>query len=170
MAVEQKGELERRAATLRRFRELLVQQRAKFQKYLLVLDHQKGDIETGDVDRLVAHVELEEQIVSEIFTFQKVIDPLEDMLRVAYPGSSEGSGGAFGAVNAEGGHEDLPELKASLLDLRSEVLRRNAENRSLLKQRMETLRTEIAGLRMPMKARRSVYAQSGEASFVDLQG
>ncbi len=159
MAAEERTELEQRTAVLRRFRELLVQQRAKFQKYLVVLDHQKGDIESGDVDRLVAHVELEEQIVSEIFTFQKVLDPLEDLYRAAYPA---GTGSAD--------HGELPELKASLIELRGEVLKRNAENRALLKQRMETLRSEIAGLRMPMKARRSIYADSSEASVLDIKG
>ncbi len=69
---EDKGQ---RVAALRRFRELLVQQRAKFENYLMVLDHERADIESGDVDKLAAHVEIEEAIVSEIFTFQKVIDP-----------------------------------------------------------------------------------------------
>ena len=59
-----------RVAALRRFRELLVQQRAKFENYLTVLDYERNDIESGDVDRLAAHVEIEEAIVSEIFTFQ----------------------------------------------------------------------------------------------------
>lgn len=155
MAVEYRGELEQRAAVLRRFRELLVQQREKFERYLLVLDHEKSDIESGDVDKLMAHVELEEQVVSEIFTFQKVIDPLEDLLHASYPQGEAG---------------DLPELKTSLIELRTEVLKRNAENRILLKQRMETLRTEIVGIRMPAMARRSVYAASGEGSLLDIQG
>jgi hypothetical protein len=162
MAVEYRGELEQRTAVLRRFRELLVQQRAKFEHYLLVLDHEKTDIESGDVDKLMAHVELEEQIVSEIFTFQKVIDPLEDLYRAAYPDGAPASAGAEGP--------GLPELKDSLVELRGEVLKRNAENRALLKVRMESLRTEIAELRMPMKVRRSVYADSGEGGVLDIQG
>jgi hypothetical protein len=157
MAVEYKGELAQRTAILRKFRELLLEQREKFQRYLLVLDNEKSDIESGDIDRLMAHVELEEQVVSDIFTFQKVIDPLEDLYRSAYPqGAAEG--------------DELPELKSSLVELRCEVLKRNEENRILLKQRMETLRTEITGLRIPMGARRSVYASSGGGSVLDIQG
>ena len=129
----------------------------KFERYLLVLDHEKADIESGDIDRLVAHVELEEQVVSDIFTFQKVIDPLEDLYRAVYP-----QGGAE--------NDELPELKRSLVELRGEVLKRNEENRVLLKQRMEALRTEISGLRIPMSARRSVYAGSGGGSVLDIQG
>jgi hypothetical protein len=159
MATEAQVGFDQRAAVLRRFRELLAQQRDKFQKYLVLLDHERSDIESGDVDRLVAHVELEEQIVSEIFTFQKVIDPLEDLYRSVYP---------HGQIPADGA--ELPELKESLEDLRGEVLRRNAENRTLLKLRMEAIRTEIAGLRMPMKARRSVYADGGEGNVLDMNG
>jgi len=159
MASESKDVLEGRAAILRRFRELLVQQRQKFEKYLLVLDHERNDIESGDVDRLAAHVEIEEQIVSEIFTFQKVIDPLEDIYRSAYPAGSPPPEAA-----------SLGELRDSLIGLRTEVLARNAENRALLRQRMEVIRGEIAGLRMPMAARRSVYAGSGDGGVLDIQG
>ena len=106
-------------------------------------------------------MELEEQVVSEIFTFQKVIDPLESLYHAAYAASSDGHAPEQG---------ELPELKRSLEELRGEVLRRNAENRHLLKKRMEAVRSEIAGLRMPMKARRSVYAETGEAAIIDVQG
>ena len=161
MAAPRDEELEQRVALLRRFRELLVEQRGKFERYLVVLDHERADIESGDVDKLVAHVELEEQVVSEIFTFQKVIDPLESLYHAAYAASADGHAPEQG---------ELPELKRSLEELRGEVLKRNAENRHLLKKRMEAVRSEIAGLRMPMKARRSVYAEAGEAAIIDVQG
>ena len=89
MAAATKEDIGQRVATLKRFRELLVQQRAKFENYLTVLDHERADIASGDVDALAAHVELEEAIVSEIFTFQKVIDPMEEIYRAAYPAAAE---------------------------------------------------------------------------------
>lgn len=150
---EDKGQ---RVAALRRFRELLVQQRAKFENYLMVLDHERADIESGDVDKLAAHVEIEEAIVSEIFTFQKVIDPLEQIYRAAYP--------------TAGADPELPELRGTLDDLRTEVLRRNAENRALLKRKMEIVRSEIAGFRNPLASRSSVFARQGEGTLVDLRG
>ena len=160
---EERIDVEQRAAILRRFRELLVQQRAKFERYLQVIDREKADIESGDIDKLVAHVELEEQIVSEIFTFQKVIDPLENLYHAAYVAA-----GGQGQASEE--ETELPELKRSLEELRGEVLKRNAENRVLLKKRMEGVREEIAGLRMPMKARRSVYASAAEPAIIDIAG
>lgn len=165
MAVAYAGELERRKAVLRRFRELLVEQRSKFEKYLVVLDREREDIESSDVDRLAAHVEIEASIVSDIFTFQKVIDPLEDLYREAYPASTAGAAGAAGAAPS-----DIPGIRGAITDLKTEVLRRNAENRGLLKQRMEILRREVLSLRNPALSRRSVYASSGEGSLVDISG
>ena len=156
MAVRTNEELGQRVAALRRFRELLVQQRFKFENYLMVLDHERADIESGDVDKLAAHVEIEEAIVSEIYTFQKVIDPLEQIYRAAYP--------------AAGQENDLPELRDTLDELKGEVLRRNAENRALLKRKMEIVRGEIAGFRNPLASRASVYARQGEGALVDIQG
>ena len=156
MAARTDEELGQRVAVLRRFRELLVQQRAKFQDYLKVLDHERSDIESGDLDRLAAHVEVEESIVSGIFTFQKVIEPLERLYQAAYPAATD--------------DHDLPALRGSLEGLKAEVLRRNAENRSLLKRKMELVRSEIAGFRNPLGQRTSVYARQGEGALVDIQG
>jgi len=158
MTAKRDDELERRVALLRRFRELLTEQRGKFERYLEVLDRERADIESGDVDRLVAHVEIEEQVVSEIYTFQKAIDPLDELYRAAFV--------AAAAPEAA----DVPLLKETLDGLKGEVLRRNKENRVLLGRRMELLRGEIAGLRKPMAARRSVYASGGEGSLVDISG
>jgi hypothetical protein len=156
MAARKEDEMGRRVATLRRFRELLTQQRAKFENYLTVLDHERTDIESGDVDKLAAHVEIEEAIVSEIFTFQKVIDPMEELYRAAYPAAAE--------------DPEVPALRCTLDELKDEVLRRNAENRALLKSRMEVTRAEISGFRNPLASRASVYARAGEGALLNIQG
>ena len=149
-------ELSQRVETLKRFRELLVKQREKFSAYLSVLDHEKNDIESGDVDALVSHVEIEQAIVTEIFTFQKVINPLEDMYREAYHVAHIPS--------------DIPQIQANLEDLRGEVLKKNQENRVLLKQKMSLLRQEIAGLHNPFKKAKSVYGSSPEPTMIDIRG
>jgi uncharacterized coiled-coil DUF342 family protein len=148
-------EIQNRVAILKRFRELLVAQRSKFADYLEVLEREKADIESGNVDALVSHVEIEQAIVSEIFTFQKVIDPLEDMYRAAY--------------HAEEVPADIPRIKERLEELKAEVVSRNAENRALLKQRMTMLRQEIQGLRNPFKRGNQVYGGPGP-SIVDIKG
>ncbi len=150
-----RDELDERVAVLRRFRELLLRQRDKFSQYMDLLERQRADIEKGDVDALVAHVELEQGIVSEIFAVQKVIDPLEDMYRAAYAGKEP---------------EGVTELRATLGTLKEEVTTRNAENRALLKQRMEMLRHEIMSINNPYAKRRSVYASAAEPTALDIQG
>ncbi len=150
-----KEELGERVAVLKRFRELLVRQRDKFSDYMSVLDHQRSDIEKGDVDALVAHVDLEQGIVSEIFSVQKVIEPLEDMYRAVYSG-----------VEPDG----VAELRSTLAELKDEVVVRNAENRALLKQRMDMLRHEIMSVNNPYAKRKSVYASAAEPTALDIKG
>lgn len=148
-------EVAQRVAVLKRFRELLVQQRERFNDYLQVLDKQKEVIQKGDAEALLSHVELEEQIVADIYAIQKVVDPLEDLYKAAYP-------------DREG---EVPKLKAALDDLKVEAVARSERNRDLLSKRMEELRTEIKALRNnPFASRRSVYADTGGAALVDLKG
>jgi hypothetical protein len=148
-------ELDDRVSVLKRFRELLVRQRDKFNEYMNVLEHQKNDIQKGDVDALVAHVELEQGMVAEIFAVQKVIDPLEDMYRAAYKGMEP---------------EGLPELKESLSALKNEVVVRNSENRALLKQRMEMLRHEMMSINNPYTKKKSIYSGAPEPKALDISG
>ncbi len=150
-----KEEVAQRVAVLKRFRELLVQQRERFHDYLQVLDKQKDVIQKGDAEALISHVELEEQIVADIYAIQKVVDPLEDLYKAAYP-------------DREG---EVPKLKAALDELKAEAVARSERNRNLLSKRMEELRTEIKTLRNnPFASRRSVYADTGGAALVDLKG
>ena len=150
-------ELARRVAILRRFRELLIQQRERFHNYLAALEKQQTVIESGNVEELLVHVELEEQIIADIFSIQKVIDPLEDMYQSVIPFSS---------------NDDIPALKVTLENLKSQAAVRSAHNRDLLSSRMAEIRTEIAELRNnPFASNaRSVYHHSMSASLVDIKG
>jgi hypothetical protein len=162
-------EVRRRVAVLRRFRELLRQQRDRFAQYLEVLDKQKNVIESGSADELIAHVELEEKIVSDIFSIQKVIDPLENMYQTLLP-SQETKGSLPFSVPASIEEKEVPGLKSALEELKAEAVVRSERNRELLAKRMEELRLEMKSLRAnPYALRRSVY--SGEtASLVDIKG
>ena len=148
-------EVAHRVAVLKRFRELLVEQRNRFQEYLVVLDKQKDVIETGDADALLSHVELEEKIVSDIFSIQKVLDPLEDLYRASFPERET----------------EVPKLKEALEELKNEAVQRSQRNKNLLSEQMDKLRNEIKTLRNnPFAARRSIYDNSGAASLVDIKG
>lgn len=154
MAVDTQ-ELNQRVAILKRFRELLLQQRDKFRNYMDLLDHQQEAIASDNVDALVQHVEAEQAIVADIFSLQKVIDPLEDMYRAAYKGAEP---------------EWVPELRSTIETLKTEVVNRNAENRKLLKQHMEMLRHEIMSINNPYAKKKSIYADTPEPRALDIKG
>jgi hypothetical protein len=153
-------EVNQRTAVLRRFKELLKAQRDRFRAYLEALDRSGEVIEQGTAEDLLRHVELEEKIVADIYSIQKVIDPLEDMYRAARtePAYSPGGDGVSG-------------LKSALEDLRTETAARAERNRELLSKRMTELRNEIKSLRSnPYTRRQPGFSSAGTAGRVDIQG
>jgi hypothetical protein len=164
------GEISRRVNILRRFRELLKAQRDRFQQYLEVLDRQKDLIEEGSAGDMAAHVELEEKIIADIFSIQKVIDPLEEMYRASYPLPKKGrkSRSKKAAEDAAG----IPDLKTVLEELRVEAVSRAERNKELLSRRMIALQTEIKTTRKNPYSRksRSLYGEVPSPSLIDIEG
>ena len=152
MTVWDRKEVEQRVAVLKRLKKLLLGQREKFRTYLNVLEHQGTDIAEGDMGKLEAHVALEKAIVSEIYSFQKVIDPLEDMYRMAYPNREE--------------ETEIHAIKGSLDRIREEVLDRNRHNQELLRKDMGSLRQTIAEIRTVRKLK-SVMPLESTPTLID---
>jgi hypothetical protein len=155
------GELTQRVAVIKRFKELLEQQREHFRSYLDVLDRQQVLIGNGSADEIVAHVELEEQIVADIFSIQKVIDPLEFM----YNAGSIAEGPYLPA-------NDVPELKAALEELKTQAVAQSGRNRDLLSSRMTDIDSEIQAIKnnpFISSARYSLY-QNTAPSLIDVMG
>jgi len=145
-------ELKHRVEVIKRFKEVLKAQRDRFNAYLDTLERQKDVIERGTAEDLLRHVELEEKIVADIFSIQKVIDPLEKMYHTAKaPPPAKGR-------QAEPKHPDRDEvssLKEALDGLKAEAVIRSERNRELLGKRMAELRAEIKTLKSNPYARRS---------------
>ncbi len=146
------SEIDERVAILRKLKKALRRQRDKFERYLLVLEHQENDIRNGEMEKLAEHIELEHSIVKEILAVQRVIDPLHDMYRMAYPNDED---------------REIPALRTSLEKLKNQVLSLNKDNQSLLKERMGELRQKIRDLRVKTP-RRSVYASQPTPGLVDI--
>jgi len=165
-------ELAQRVAILRRFKTLLTQQRDRFRSYLQVLDKQGDVIESGNVEDLLTYVDMEEKIVADIFSIQKVIDPLEDMYRSVISGFGPGKVPSKDALKSEGADE-VPSIKAALEDLKNEAVLRSTKNKELLSKRMVELREEIKSLRdnpYLAGARRSSFGDNRTASVIDISG
>lgn len=140
-------ELDERVAILRRFRSLLEQQRNKFREYLLVLEKQEGTIEAEDPDAIIAHSELEEQIVRNIGSLQKVIAPMQQLYQTSQAAT----------YNPQ---EAIPidSIQNELSRLQTQVLAQNEKNRALLRSHISSLRTQMAQFKNPYNNRQSVYA------------
>jgi len=160
-------ELAQRVAVLKRFKTLLSQQRDRFRSYLDLLDKQQNVIESGSAEDLLTYVEIEEKIVADIFSIQKVIDPLEELYYTVIPRMASPAADVSGQS-----HDEVPSLKASLEKLKSEAVIRSTKNKELLSKRMLELRSEIKALRNnPYAAgNKNVIASSSTASLVDIKG
>ncbi len=143
--------IDERIMLLKKLKETLLCQRDKFRNYLDLLEKEEAVIIDDDMEKLEHHVQLEQSIVQEIYVIQRVINPLEDMYRVAFPEKEA----------------TIPELKISLEKLKGMVQGRNLKNRLLLKERMENLRLQIKNLPRNIMAV-SPYANIGVPSMVDI--
>ena len=149
------NELNQRVALLKRFRELLRAQRDRFHAYLNNLDKQQSIIQSGTADELLRHVELEEKIVEDIFSIQKVIDPLDEM---------------YQSIKF---HEDdeVLDLKDALNGLKLEAVQRSGHNRELLSKRMAELRAEINIMKNnPYNRRKNGFGNSFLPSQINIKG
>ncbi len=126
------SELERRVALLKKLKETLHQQREKFSTYLQVLDQEQSSVQEGRLEALQHQVKIEEALVAEIGTFQKVIDPLEAVWKQSNPETED---------------SEVLELKQNLDLLKAQVQEKNAQNRSLLSAKMEEVRSELLKIR-----------------------
>ena len=158
MAEITQQELDERVALLRKFRSLLEQQRNKFQEYLNVLEKQQDSITSQNTENLIAHTELEQQVVRNIASLQKVIVPMQKMYKAAVPM----------AHTAE--ESSIAEIQQELNTLQDKVLKQNQINRDLLRVHIETIRNQIQNFKNPYKNVRSVYSQPQRvASLVEVE-
>lgn len=150
-------ELNERVALLKKFRTLLEQQRNKFQEYLTVLEKQQDSISKEDPEALLAHTELEQQVVKNLANLQKVIVPMSKLYKSNGQGQNEVEQQAISKIQNE------------LVDLQNKVLEQNKINRDLLRVHIDSIRQQIQNFNNPYKNARSVYAQKQPvAQFVEV--
>ncbi|EGC78430.1 hypothetical protein [Treponema denticola] len=147
-------EIDQRVAVLKRFKALLQEQRKKFSDYLVVLETQERSIHEENIDALVHHTELEQSIIGDIFTIQKVIDPIEEMYRLGMPDKDD---------------TEVVRLKSDLNKLQSQVIDQNQKNRELLQSRMADLRQEMISIKPDYRySKQALSKQEISASLVDI--
>ena len=155
MAEITQEELNERVAILKRFRSLLEQQREKFKEYLNVLEKQQDSINSENTNALIAHTELEQQVVKNIANLQKAIIPMGKMYSATTPSSAE--------------QASIDNLQQELNELQNKVLVQNQKNRDLLRVHIENLKNQMDNFKNPYKNIRSVYAKtSNVGSMVEI--
>ncbi len=157
-------EINERIAILRRFRTLLEQQRNKFKEYLTVLEQQESRINEDNSSSVLAHSLLEEQIVDNIGSLQKVITPLEKLYEESAMKNED-----YGLFANEA--KMIPTIKKDLAHLQQAVQEQNRKNAQLLKLHLEQMTTTTVPILNPYRGSHSVYAQTKHtASMVNIQG
>lgn len=74
----------------KRIRENLIAQKERLSKYLEVLESEEKEIISKDADKLLCHIEVEKNIIDELNSFKKILEPLEKMY-MASPYKKDGS-------------------------------------------------------------------------------
>lgn len=141
-------ELNERVALLKNFKKLLEQQRSKFQEYLNVLEKQQDSITEEDPEKLLAHTELEQQVVKNLANLQKVIVPMSKM----YRNSSK--------MQSATDDAEIQRIQGELSDLQNKVLKQNEINRDLLRVHIDQIKSHLNNFKNPYKNNRSVYANA----------
>lgn len=153
-------ELDERVAILKRLRSLLQQQRDKFKEYLTVLEKQETSIQEDKTEKILAHTELEQQVLTSISSLRKVIIPMEKMYELTHKKS---------AMNSKDTLE-ISQLQKELQSLQEKVIIQNDKNRELLKIQMNELKTKIQNFKNPYKNISSVYSSNSvTSSIIDVQ-
>ena len=145
-------ELQLRVCVLKRFKSLLQEQRDKFSEYLYVLEKQELSIVQNDIEAVMQHTELENNIIQNILNIQKVIEPIE---KIYYLSNPEDKG--------------VLQLKNELVRLQESVQKQNEKNRLILDEKMVTVRNEISNFPLRNKYVANVYSKNENvANYVDV--
>jgi flagellar biosynthesis/type III secretory pathway chaperone len=142
------NELDERVAVLKHFRQLLTEQRQKFNEYLVVLEKQAEAVEKDNSDAALTYCELETQIVGSIATLQKVIQPVEAMYRDLKP---------------DDGDTEIPQLQTNLEELYGQIQAQNERNRLLLDSHLLQVRNRLDGFRQTGMSK-SIYADDSRTA------
>ncbi|MDR1149656.1 MAG: flagellar biosynthesis protein FlgN [Spirochaetaceae bacterium] len=150
------GEIKKRAAVLKRFKELLIEQRERFRSYIDILDKQKDVIENGKTEDILAQVEMEEGVAAGITAVQKVLEPMRFL---------------YENVCSDAKDSGISEISSALENLQQETFQRVKYNKDLLEKRMILIRDELKNLRSnPFTRRKSIYAENQGATLFDISG
>ncbi|OHD10056.1 MAG: hypothetical protein A2086_12175 [Spirochaetes bacterium GWD1_27_9] len=136
----------------KRIRENLVSQKKRLEDYLKILEVEEEDILKVDADKLVSHINLEKDIIEDISSFKRILEPLEKM----YDSSPYKK------------DESLFSLKSSLDKLTSEVKIKSNKNKEKLGVVIEKIKIDLNKVNNKNRMFGS-YANSVDSKHIDIR-
>jgi len=137
----------------KKIRENLINQRNKLENYLKILDGEEEDIANKDPDKLIEHINLERNIVDELFSFKKILEPLEKMYD-ASPYKKDSS---------------LSDLKTSVDKLTTQIKTKSEDNKVSLDVVLDKMKIDIKNIASKNKFIKNGY-NTPESGFLDITG
>ncbi|MCH5294892.1 MAG: flagellar biosynthesis protein FlgN [Treponema sp.] len=151
-------ELDERVAILRKYKDLLRQQRDKFQAYLRVLESQEKSIHKEDGESVEAHTMFAERLIGSIKELQKAIIPMQGLYDTSPAADDDADGNS------------VEKLKRDLNDLRNRAISQNDKNRALLRTQIEQITDQLSKFKNPYSSVHSIYAdQDGAGSMIQIE-
>lgn len=138
----------------KRIRENLVEQKSKLENYLKLLDSENKDIVERDADKLLQHIGLEKEVISELSQLKNILAPLE----VMYRNTTEANDGT------------LAGLKSSIEQLTKDVEKKSTLNRTELTVTLQQIKSDIKETRSRTGYTNKVYATPNTSGMLDLNG
>ena len=103
--------------------------------YIDVLELQKRDIETSDMDAFAEHSRMEAELIDRLEALQKVIVPLRST------GAEAGSGAR------DGGENEVRRLDSAFDGKCQRAIEKNRENQGMIRSELKGLKAQLSGLR-----------------------
>ena len=146
------GEALRKIAILEQLKRYLSTLKDKFELYLKVLEEQRNDVASDDIEKLARHAEIERSIMKEIGAIQKVVDPLEELYHEACPN----------------GDHSVESLREDLDELRLKTALKIESNQELLAKELEVVKKSLENAK---RNRRSVtsFDRQPDPAYIDIQ-
>ncbi len=112
---------------VKKIRENLLSQKEKLEKYLELLEKEESDIVEKDADKLLEHIKIEQNIIEELNSFKKILEPLEKIY-FKLPYKKE---------------EAIFKLKDSISNLSFKIKNKSENNKKLLNIELEKIKVEL---------------------------
>ena len=115
----------------KKIRKTLLDQKGRLEDYLYLLEKEEEDIINKDPEKLIAHIDLEKNILNELSLLKKVINPLE-----------------FAYFNSPYKKDiSLLGLKNSINKLSDQIKEKSIKNKEELKIALDKVKAELRGIR-----------------------